>query len=153
MGIQEGALRRTYLKEHLMPYSLPFVVRIIACAHRESALGNHRAACLLEVAIDVIVRSGSHEDLRNAFLSTCLVLCEHGVWAMFQRNDEDQNLLEKAERLIKSTQRKFGRAGRDLGAPENARPYCRRGYPRSTHYRPPQRRHQKCIVKSSYGRR
>ena len=100
MGIQEGALRRTYLKEHLMPYSLPFVVRIIACAHRESALGNHRAACLLEVAIDVIVRSGSHEDLRNAFLSTCLVLCEHGVWAMFQRNDEDQNLLEKAERLI-----------------------------------------------------
>ena len=100
MAIQEGPLRRTYLKDHLMRCTQPVIVRIIACAHRESALGNHRAASLLEAAIDLIVRSGEYDDIRTEFLSTCLVLCEHGVWAMFQRNDEDQNQLENAERLI-----------------------------------------------------
>jgi hypothetical protein len=100
MAIQDGPLRSTYLRQNLMHYSPQVMVRIIACAHRESAMGNHFAACLLEVAIDVLVRSGTYEALRLDFLSTCLVLCEHGVWAMFQRNDEDLSRSEHADRLL-----------------------------------------------------
>ena len=100
MAIQDGPLRSTYLRENLMHLTPQVIVRIIACAHRESAMGNHQASCLLEVAIDVMVRSEAYEAFRLDFLETCLVLCEHGVWAMFQRNDEDLSRSENADRLL-----------------------------------------------------
>ena len=100
LSIQDGPMRTTYLKDRLMPQSPQVMVRILACAHRESALGNHQAACLLEVAIDLLVRSGEHELARQEFLASTLELCEHGVWAIFQRNDADDLRLIEAEKLL-----------------------------------------------------
>ena len=68
LAIQDGPMRTTYLKRRLLPQSPQVMVRILACAHRESALGNHQAACLLEVAIDLLVRSKEYEGERQRFL-------------------------------------------------------------------------------------
>jgi len=99
-ALQHGTMRRIYLQDKLLHFSPQVMVRIVACAHRESAMGNHQAACLLEVAIDMLVRCGLHEETRQQFLMATLTLCEHGVWALFQRNDEDENILIQAERLL-----------------------------------------------------
>lgn len=86
-AVPRGRARELYFLRHMADASPPWVVRVLACAQRESALGVEEARVLFDVFGSVFEKGDLEEALLQEWFEAAELLGEYGIATLLDARD------------------------------------------------------------------
>lgn len=86
-ALPTGRARELYFLRHILDVTVPVVVRLLACAQRESALGVEEARVLFDVFGSCFEKGDLEEEVLSEWFATAEELAELGIATLLDARD------------------------------------------------------------------